>query len=54
MKVKENGNVDIELRKLSFDYSAYRDSLLAANADVPIWLEDMLSNPQAVEKMLKY
>ena len=53
VEVKENGNVDIELRKFSFDYSAYRDSLLAANADVPIWLEDMLSNPQAAEKMLK-
>ena len=46
-------SMDIELHKLSFDYSAYRDSLLAANADVPIWLEDMLSNPQSTEKMLK-
>ena len=53
VEVKGNGNVDVELRKLSFDYFAYRDSLLAANADVPIWLEDMLSNPQAAEKMLK-
>ena len=53
VEVMENGNVDVELRKLSFDYFAYRNSLLAANADVPIWLEDMLSNPQAAEKMLK-
>ena len=30
----------IELHKLDFDYRAYRDALLAAQADVPIWLED--------------
>ena len=40
---KGDGTVDVELRKLSFDYLAYRDSLLAANADVPIWLEDLVS-----------
>ena len=40
--VKEDGAVDIELRKLSFDYLGYRDSLLAANAYVPIWLEDFV------------
>lgn len=35
------GNHDVALlRKLPFDYLGYRDSLLAANADVPIWLED--------------
>ena len=40
---KEDGSVDVELRKLTFDYLGYRDSLLAANADVPIWLEDLVS-----------
>lgn len=40
---KEDGSVDVELRKLTFDYLGYRDSLLAANADVPIWLEDHVS-----------
>ena len=40
---KEDGSVDVELRKLSFDYLGYRDSLLVANADVPIWLEDLVS-----------
>lgn len=40
---KEDGSVDVELRKLAFDYLGYRDSLLAANADVPIWLEDLVS-----------
>ena len=40
---KEDGSVDVELRKLSFDYLGYRNSLLAANADVPIWLEDLVS-----------
>ena len=40
---KEDGSVDIELRKLSFDYLGYRDSLLAANAYVPIWLEDFVA-----------
>ena len=40
---KEDGAIDVELRKLSFDYLGYRDSLLAANADVPIWLEDLVS-----------
>ena len=43
--IKEDGSVDIALRKLPFDYSAYRDSLLGAGADVPIWLEDRLSAP---------
>jgi predicted phosphodiesterase len=43
--IKEDGNVDIELRKIPFDYSAYRDSLLEAGVDVPIWLEDRLSAP---------
>ena len=41
--VKEDGAVDVELRKLLFDYLGYRDSLLAANADVPIWLEDFVT-----------
>ena len=45
--------VVIELHKLDFDYRAYRDALLAAQADVPIWLEDMCnqkgSENQAVE-----
>lgn len=41
VEVNDDGKVDVELRKLSFDYSAYRDSLLEANVDVPIWLEDM-------------
>lgn len=36
--------VAIELHKLDFDYVEYRDSLLAANADVPIWLEDVCRN----------
>ena len=40
---KGDGTVDVDLRKLSFDYLAYRDSLLAANADVPIWLEDLVT-----------
>ena len=40
---KEDGSVDVELRKLTFDYLGYRDSLLAANADVPIWLEDFVT-----------
>ena len=40
---KEDGSADVELRKLAFDYIGYRDSLLAANADVPIWLEDLVS-----------
>ena len=40
---KEDGSVDVELRKLAFDYHGYRDSLLAANADVPIWLEDFVT-----------
>ena len=40
---KEDGSVDVELRKLTFDYLGCRDSLLAANADVPIWLEDLVS-----------
>lgn len=40
---KEDGSVDVELRKLTFDYLGYRDSLLAASADVPIWLEDLVS-----------
>ena len=40
---KEDGSFDVELRKLTFDYLGYRDSLLAANADVPIWLEDLVS-----------
>ena len=40
---KEDGAVAVELRKLSFDYLGYRDSLLAANADVPIWLEDFVT-----------
>lgn len=40
---KGDGTVDVELRKLSFDYLGYRNSLLAANADVPIWLEDLVS-----------
>ena len=39
---KEDGAVDIKLRKLTFDYVGYRDSLLAANAYVPIWLEDFV------------
>ena len=39
---KGDGTVDVELRKLAFDYLGYRDSLLAANADVPIWLEDLV------------
>ena len=46
VEVDDDGKVDVELRKLSFNYSAYRDSLLGANVDVPIWLEDMLSKPQ--------
>ena len=46
VEVNDDGKVDVELRKLSFNYSAYRDSLLGANVDVPIWLEDMLSKPQ--------
>lgn len=32
--------IAIELHKLAFDYRAYRDALLAAQADIPIWLED--------------
>lgn len=40
---KEDGSVDVELRKITFNYLGYRDSLLAANADVPIWLEDLVS-----------
>ena len=40
---KEDGAIDVELRKLAFDYIGYRDSLLAANTDVPIWLEDLVS-----------
>lgn len=40
---KEDGMVDIELRKLTFDYIGYRDSLLAANAYVPTWLEDFVA-----------
>lgn len=40
---KEDDTVAVELRKLSFNYLGYRDSLLAANADVPIWLEDHVS-----------
>ena len=45
MDIKEDGRVDIVLRKLPFDYPAYRDSLLEAGVDVPIWLEDRLSAP---------
>lgn len=26
-----------------FDYSGYKDSLLAANADVPTWFGDLVS-----------
>lgn len=36
----DSHRVIIELHKLDFDYLAYRDALLAAQADVPIWLED--------------
>ena len=43
VNAKEDGAVAVELRKLSFDYLGYRDSLVAANADVPIWLEDLVS-----------
>ena len=42
-----DGAVCVELRKLPFDYSGYRASLLAANADVPIWLEDLVSRQGA-------
>ena len=36
----ETRRILIELHRLDFDYRAYRDALLAAQADIPIWLED--------------
>ena len=38
----ETRRILIELHRLDFDHCAYRDALLAAQADVPIWLEDMV------------
>ena len=43
LDTKKDGTVHVELRKLAFDYLGYRDSLLAANVDVPIWLEDRVA-----------
>ena len=40
----DSHRVIVELHKLDFDYQAYRDALLAAQADVPIWLEDKCSS----------
>ena len=39
----QGGGVSVELRKVRFDFVEYRDSLVDANADVPIWLEDLTS-----------
>ena len=36
----EDENLRIEFRRLDFDYIAYRKSLLEADVDVPLWLED--------------
>lgn len=39
----QGDSISIELRRVGFDFVDYRDSLLSVNADVPIWLEDLVS-----------
>ena len=41
--VLQSGCVSVELCRVRFDFVEYRDSLVEANADVPIWLEDLTS-----------
>lgn len=40
--------VSIELRRVGFDFVDYRDSLFSVNADVPIWLEDLVSRGSVI------
>ena len=46
----QGGCVSVELRRVRFDFVEYRDSLAEANADVPIWLEDLTSRLKASAK----
>ena len=41
--VLQSGCISVELCRVRFDFVEYRDSLVEANADVPIWLEDLTS-----------
>jgi len=44
----EDGRVTVDLRRIGFDHSAYRDALVAAQVDVPVWLEDRLAGRAVV------
>ena len=47
---QQDGCASVELRRVRFDFVEYRDSLVEANADVPIWLEDFTSRLKAAAK----